>query len=213
MPRQLGAGGVLPRLAVLTLLLSVVTASLALGEASDARSSVHYTPKRASLDHLYWHLLLYQNYLDRKVATLEQEGRTKDAATLRNHFQKDLHFTNAQFAIVRQAGLQLEKDLDAVQAKVRPIVYQDRQWIKLHGRSDGPPPGHSQVQQLQKEHEAVIHDAVAHLNQKLGPKSAATVQTYIENEWASHVTAHEVHPRPHDPKDLPVAPQHLEARQ
>jgi len=190
-----------------------VTGSLALGEASDARSSAQFAPKRASLQHLYWHFLLYQNYLDRKASALEQQGSAKDAAALRNHFQKDLHFTNSQFAIVRQAGLRLESDLAAVNAKVKPIVYQDRQWIKLHGRSAGPPPGHPQVQQLQKEHEAVIQNAVDQLNQELGSKCAAALQTYIENEWASHVTAHKVHPHAHDPKNLPVAPQHLEARQ
>jgi hypothetical protein len=216
---QQGVRTILLRFAPLTLLLCVVTSSAALAQAPEASAASHSAaaaPQRAPLHHLYWHLLLYQNYLDRRAALREQQGRSKDAEILRTHFQKALHFTDSQFAIVREAGLQLEKDLNAVQAKVLPIVYEDRQWIKLHGRLAGPPPGHAQVHELRQEHEAVILNAVAKLNKDLSPTAATQLQTYVETEWASHVTVHKFHPRPHDPKDLkhmPKAPSQLEPRQ
>jgi hypothetical protein len=168
-------------------------------------------PQRASLDHLYWHFLLYQNYLDRQADMREQAGR--DGSFLRNHFQREIQFSDKQFEIVRQSGIRLEADLKTVDAQIKPIVDQDRLWIKQNGRASGPPPGHSQVQQLQKERETVIQAAVSRLNQELGPELGAALQTYIDIKWAPHVTVHTFHPHPHDPKDNRPVPSHMQARQ
>jgi hypothetical protein len=217
MPRPLCSLNRIFPITVLALLLMDVFSPIAPAGAGAAESTTHsssqFTPQRAPLHHLYWHLLFYQNHLDRKAAVLDQQGRPKDAKSLRNHLQNDLHFTNEQFAVFRQAGLQLEEDLAAIQSKVRPIVHDDRQWIKLHGRSAGPPPGHAQVHQLQQERETVIRNAVAHLNQDLDSAAAAHLQTYVETEWASHVTVHKVHPPSHHAKELPSTKYHLEPRQ
>jgi hypothetical protein len=202
------------RIRVSAIFLFALASSVALSAAGNPTASQvsgPFTPKRASEAHLYWHFLLYQNYLDRKAIIRQQQG--KDGLALRNHFQRRLQFTDAQYEVVRQAGLKLEADLKAESAKAAPIIAQDREWIKLHGRSEGPPPGHSQVQQLQKEREAVITSAVEQLNQSLGPQNSAKFQTFIDTEWAPHVTVHTVHARPHDPKHNPVVPLHMEARQ
>ena len=216
MPRQLGAGGTLPRLAVLTLLLCAVAASLAFGEVSDARSSPQLTPKRAPLHHVYWHFLRLQRHFDERAATLEQQGQTKEAQRVRTLLQKQLRFSNAQMAILRQAGQQMERDADAVWAKAMPIMVQDRAWLKLNGRSAGPPPGHAQVHALQEEREAVIRDAVARLNRRLGPTAAAQLQAHIEKEWAPRVTVHPFPPRDpltHDSNNDSKSISHLEAQQ
>jgi hypothetical protein len=209
MPRQLGSGSRLSGILVFILLLGVVSGS-AFGEVNVSHSSAQFTPKRAPESHLYWHFLLYQNHLDRVAAIRDKQG--KSGEPLRNHFQQRLHFTDAQFAIVRSEGLRLETELNTVNAKVKPIVAQDREWIKLHGRSAGPPPGHPQVQQLQKEHEAVIGNSVERLNRALGAETATKFQSFIDIEWAPQVTVHTFHPRAHDPKHNPVVPLHMEAR-
>jgi len=221
MPRPLSPLSRVSTVAAVAFVLGTMVAPIALAEAGAAESIPHssaqFTPQRAPLHHLYWHLLLYQNHLDRKAAALDQQGRPKDAKFLRNHLQNDLHLTNEQFAVFRQAGLQLEEDLAAIQTMVRPIVHDDQQWIKLHGRSAGAPPGHALVHQLQQERETVIRNAVARLNQDLDPAAASHLQTYVETEWASHVTVHKVHPHSHDPskgdRKLPSAPFHLAPRQ
>jgi hypothetical protein len=202
------------RIRVSAIVLFAFTLSVALSAAGNPNVSQApslFTPKRASEAHLYWHFLLYQNYLDRQAVIRQKQG--KDGLALRDHFQRRLQFTDSQYGVVRQAGLQLEADLKIESAKAAPIIALDRQWIKLHGRSAGPPPGHSQVQQLQKEREAVITNAVEQLNQALGPQTSAKFQTFIDTEWAPHVTVHTVHARPHDPKHNPVVPLHMEARQ
>ncbi len=205
---------VVSAIVVSAIVLFAFALSVALSAAENpdvSQAPIKFTPKRASEAHLYWHFLLYQNYLDRKAAIRQKQG--KDGSELRNHFQRRLQFTDAQYEVVRQAGLQLEADLKIESAKAAPIIAQDREWIKLHGRSSGPPPGHSQVQRLQKEREAVITNAVDRLNQALGPQTSAKFQSFIDTEWAPHVTVHTVHARAHDPKHNPVAPLHMEARQ
>jgi len=167
---------------------------------------------RAPLPHLYWHFLLYQNHLDRVAAVREQQG--KDGGALRTHFQKKLGFTDSQFQVVRNAGLQLEGKLKPIDEKARAIAKQDRDWRRVNGVSRSvPPPGHAQMQQLRKDHEAVIEAQVVDLNRALGSKSAAKLQSFIETDWAPHVTVHRIQSRPHDPKNHPVHQLHMEARQ
>jgi hypothetical protein len=216
MPRPLVVRSMFHRPAALVLLLCAVTVSIALGQAGvayDANSTAQIPSNPVPLHHVYWHFLRYQRHLDQRAATLEQQGRPKEAQELRRHLQKELHLSNAQAAILRQAGEQMEKDSNAIWAKAMPIMIQDREWVRLNGRSSGPPPGHAQVHALQEEREGVIRDAVAELNRKLGPKAAARLQARIEKEWAPRVTVQNIaSQRTHDPRiDSKLsAPYHLE---
>jgi hypothetical protein len=190
----------------------LATSCIGFAGAAEAGSAAEITAQHAvPLHHLYWHFLRFQRHLDKRADALEQEGRTQDAATVRNHLQKDLKFTDAQMALVRQAGLRLEKNLEVIRAQIRPIIYEDLQWRKLHGRSAGPPPGAGQVHASQKQHEAAILNAVAQLNQQLGPEAAARLRAYVD----SHVTGHKIHPRAHNPKidSNAASHSHMEARQ
>lgn len=171
------------------------------------------TQSQVPLPHLYWHLLFYKNYLDRKADALEQQGQVKQARLLRNHLQKELHFTDAQFAIVRETGMELERSYNDITAKMRPIMAQDRQWIRLHGRASGPPPGHAEVHELGQEREIVITQGVESLNQRLGSTEAAKLQTYVEKSWSSHVTLRQVQGPAHRAHSLPPAPHRLQSRQ
>jgi len=189
MPCHLGVRSVLRRSAALTLLLCPLTVTMAQGqapEANDPPAAVQSRP--APLHHLYWNFLRSQRYFDRRASDLEQQGRTADATEMRNHLQTDLHFSNAQAAILRQEALRMEQDANAVWAKAMPIMLQDREWLKLNGRSAGPPPGHAQVHAMQEERETVIKESVARLNRRLGPMAAARLQARIEKEWAPRVT-------------------------
>jgi hypothetical protein len=219
MPRHLGVRSVLQRLTVLLLLLCAVSVSIAFGQASaaiDTRPAAPFASHPAPLHHVYWHFLRYQRHLDQRAAVLEQQGQPTEAQEVRTHLQRELHFSNAQAAILRQAGQQMEKDANAVWAKAMPIMIQDREWLKLNGRSAGPPPGHAHVHALQEEREGVIRDAVAELNRKLGPKAAARLQARIEKEWAPRVTVQDISSqRTHDPRidSKMSAPYHLEPQQ
>lgn len=183
----------------------------------------------ASLPHLYWHFLMVQNHLDRTAATREQQGR--DGKWLSNHFQKQLGFTDAQFAPVRSAALHLEPALEDIRSKVKTIVQDSRVRAGLGpqplGSSllqgspvsaaiprspdaiSGPTqPMRAQLRQLQQQHEDAIVQEVANLKQALGPELAARLDQYLETDFARNVTVTHVHPRPHDPKNYPVRPIH-----
>jgi len=159
------------------------------------------------LPHKYRYFLIYQMKLDRKADALEQQGHPEEAAAARNHLQKDLGFADEQIAIVRETGLQLKSDLDAIMSQAKPIITTDRQWLKLHGRSAGPPPGADQIHALQAQQETAMKDAVIHLNQQLGPVPAARLQAYID----THVVGHATHFASHTPRK--ATPFHLEAQQ
>jgi uncharacterized protein YdcH (DUF465 family) len=140
------------------------------------------------LHHKYRYFLLYQMKLDQKADTLDRQGRTEDAASVRNHLQKDLHFTDEQIAVLRQAGLQLKDNLDGIRLKAAPILAEDRKWLRTNGRSAGPPPGADQIHSLQKQQETIMKDAVDHLNKQLGPEPAARLQSYVDTHIAGHTT-------------------------
>jgi hypothetical protein len=159
------------------------------------------------LHHKYRYFLIYQRKLDQKADALEQQGHYDEAATVRLHLQKDMRFTDEQIAIVREAGIQLRSDLEAIKAQAQPVLTEDRKYMKLHGRSAGPPPGAEQIHALQAQQETVMKDAVAHLNQQLGPERAARLQTYVD----THVIGHTTQIPSHKPKI--GTPFHLEARQ
>ena len=219
MPRPLLVRSTFRKPAALALLLCSMAVSIALGQASaayDANSTAQPPSKPVPLHHVYWYFLHYQRRLDQRAVTLEQQGKPKEAQEARRHLQNELHFSNAQIAILREAGQQMEKDANAVLAKAMPIMIQDREWLKLNGRSAGHPPGHAQVHALQEERETVLKDAVAELNRRLGPKAAGQLQARLEKEWAPRVTVHEITgTRAPDPRvdSKMSAPYHLEARQ
>lgn len=194
--------------AVAVLTFSALNAK-ALDNISNAQTRVATSPQPVPLHHLYWYFFRYQQYLDRKASLLQQRGKSEDAKMLQTHLQKDLRFTNAQISTVRTVGQALQKDLEAIQAEARPLIAQDRQWIKLNGHSAGPPPGHAQVHQLQEQREATVKDAVAKVKQQLGPAASARLETYVQ----THLRAHKQHLRSHRPNDLPGTPYRLTPRQ
>jgi hypothetical protein len=172
------------------------------GSAADGASN-HPIP----LHHKYRYFLIYERKLDQKADALELQGHSDEAALVRLHLQKDLRFTDEQIATVREAGIELKSDLDAIKSQAQPVLSEDRKWKKLNGRSAGPPPGAEQIHALQAQQETVIKDAVTHLNRQLGPEPAARLQTYVD----AHVIGNTKHISSHKPKI--GTPFHLEAQQ
>jgi hypothetical protein len=166
--------------------------------------------RRASLEHLYWHFLIYQNHLDRAAAAHEQQR--KDGNWLRNHFQQRLSFSDAQFAIVRQTAQRLEPELKEIATKAKVIIEADRAWLKSNsaatvvsagavstpaGQRRGIPatPGRAQLKELQQQHEATIQKEVSSLRAALGPESAAKLDNFIQTVWIRNVTSTHFQPR------------------
>jgi hypothetical protein len=168
-------------------------------------------PRPASVPHLYWHFLMYQNHLDRAAAAHEKQG--KDGKWLRNHLQQRLGFTDSQFAPIRTSAQRLEPQVVDIRAKAMVIVKADRAWAQTHPearrtrlpvgdpaaagealRSAPPTPGRAQLHQLQQQHEAAIQHEMEALKTALGPELAAKLDNFIQNDWTRQVTAVRVQP-------------------
>ncbi len=179
----------------------LVAVALLCGQSNGQTTSapvIQGTPTRASLPHLYWHLLMYQNHLDRKAAENEKQG--KEAAWLRNHLQQRLGFTDAEFAPIRESATRLETTIAGIDAKAQTIVKAGRaQYGKGLLPSGVQPPGWDELKELNQERETAITDEIAKLNDALGEDNAAKLQTYIEKEFSSDVSASPIHPTLHFP--------------
>jgi len=168
------------------------------GQTTTAAPVIQGTPTRASLPHLYWHLLMYQNHLDKTAADREKQG--KEAAWLRNHLQEWLGFTDAEFAPIRESAVRLEKTIAGIDAKAQAIIKAGRaQYGKGLLPAGAQPPGWDDLKELNQERETAITDEIAKLNDALGEDNAAKLQAYIEKEFSSDVSASQIHPTLHFP--------------
>ena len=98
------------RATVVTLLflLQMAATSTSCQSVSESSQSQN-VPKQAPLPHLYWHLLMWQNHLDKSAAEHEQQG--ENGSWLRGHLQKQLGFTESEFAPIRESAQRLASTL------------------------------------------------------------------------------------------------------
>jgi hypothetical protein len=168
---------------VCALLLLTATA-IAQQQSTDHLPVAVKAPHPASLEHQYWHLLRWQNHLDKVAAEHEKQG--KDGTWLRDYIQKKLAFTDEEFAPIRESARRLEPKTDAIQAKAETIMKADRA-LRVKGqvaRSDAYP-GLPQLQALSEERESAIADEIETLNSELGPANAAKFKRFVEEHYTS----------------------------
>ncbi|MGA3133616.1 MAG: hypothetical protein ABSD59_22860 [Terracidiphilus sp.] len=182
------------------LLLSLAFAQQA---ASPSQQPGQLQPKPITLPHLYWHLMTWQNHLDKAAAEHEKNG--KDGTWLRGYLQKQLRFSDAEFAPVRESAQRLALAVADLDAQAKSLVQADLA-LYANGKlaSSDPPPNLAKVKQLSQQREDVINAEIARLNAALGPDNAAKLKTYLTQDHSSHVTAKvnpnaAVHPRPYGP--------------
>jgi hypothetical protein len=157
--------------------------------------SIKVHPKPASVPHLYWHFLMYQNHLDRAAAAHVKKG--KDGTWLSGHFQKELGFTDEQIAAVRGSAQRLDTELKGLGGQMRTVLQTDRALYKQHLiAAETPPPGRPQLLALKNQREAFINDEVTRLNQSLGSEAAARLKNFLETDFARSVNVYEVRSQP-----------------
>jgi hypothetical protein len=180
--------------AAAVLLPAILGSSLALGQSVKNPSPTgRQTP--VPLPHLYGHFLIEQDHLDRAAAQLEKQG--KSGAWVRDHYQKKLGFTDAEYAPVRESAQRLETELNAIDAKVQKTVAAVRAAHSRVVRSPSElPPVLPELFTLRDQHEAVIQQEVVSLKAELGPKRAAKLDTFLQNEFAPKITRQVVTPPP-----------------
>ncbi|MGA2898207.1 MAG: hypothetical protein ABSE27_11525 [Acidobacteriaceae bacterium] len=146
--------------------------------------------KPVSLEHLYWHFLVLQNYLDTKSVELESNG--KDGRGLRNNLQKQLGWSDADYALIRTSSVRLTaelKDLDAQAAAIRT--------------ADMSSSSHEQLKALTVQRETSINSEITFLKQNLPPDKIRAFEIFLIQLFAPK----SVSPRPPSPAKPAVTGQ------
>lgn len=159
---------------LLLALAMVWISTAALGHAQQSASPQtpsSLPPQPVPLAHLYWHFLIYQNYLDNLAATMTTQGQ--DGAWLRNDFQRRLGFSDADFAPIRASGVRLSSELHAL----------DAQAAAIHARGVSAS-NSAQLQALVAQRETYISAEIATLKQALSPEKITTFETFITQFFA-----------------------------
>lgn len=122
--------------------------------------------KPVSLEHLYWHFLTLQSFLDTKAA--EQESQGKDGSGLRSNLQRTLRWSDADYAPIRTSSVRLTakvKDLDAQAVAIRKA-----------GASSS---SRDQLKALTAQREADINSEISFLRQTLPPDKIKTFEAFL----------------------------------
>lgn len=158
------------------------------GQSGPAKS-VQRRP--VTLEHCYWHFLMYQNHLDSKGA--ERMAQGQDGRSLSGQLQATLAFPDTDFAPIRASSARLAAEVNALNGKAAAIV------------AAKSPTASAQLQALTMEREADINAEVAYLRNVLGPAKTAAFEAFIVQMFAPKTVAVQV-PAPSS-KSVPVAVQ------
>jgi hypothetical protein len=156
---------------LMSLLLTCAGAHLAIGQQvqTQSTSAAHPVP----LTQLYWSFLSYQQHLDNLAAQKEEQRENGD--WLRNALQKQLQFSDSDFAQIRNSGRQLVQQVTALDAQAAAI------------RAEGMlPPSRTQLTELTLERQSEINGTMQNLAQALSPGKKAAMDAFLPRFF--HVT-------------------------
>jgi hypothetical protein len=162
---------------------------------------------QAPLHLLYRHFLAYQMHLDQIADEDFRQG--KDGSDFRDHYQRALGFTGAEFAPIRTAARRLDGELKIEDERIKAVIDSYRaQTPRIVSGPGELPAAPAELGQLQQERDAIIKKEIRRLNAALGPVRAAKLQQYIQNEVAQHARqVQPAHPLSlHDPAKNPLSP-------
>jgi hypothetical protein len=136
-----------------------------LNEAASAQAApvlTHPIP----IEHYYWHFLVHQNQLDHSAAAMQAAGKSSD--WMRNHLQRGLGFSDADYAAVRISSTRLAGELAVLNQQAAALS-------AAHVGSLGS----SQFRLLSNQRTADINAEVAFLRQNLPPERIAALESYM----------------------------------
>jgi hypothetical protein len=142
---------------------------LALGQTTPTQQKQPPTKqpqfKPVLLEHLYWHFLILQNFLDTKAATQESQGKD---GKLRGDLQKALGWPDTDYAPIRVSSVRLTtevKDLDAQSVAIRTAGVSATSL--------------DQLKTLTAQREADINSEISYLKQNLPPDKIKAFEAFL----------------------------------
>jgi len=119
-----------------------------------------------SLAHLYWHFLMYQNHLDTTSAANTALGQ--DGSGLRDHLEKGMGFSDAEFAPIHVSAAQLANEISTLDARAAIIKSG-----KITASS------YVQLAALTQQREADINAEVLSIRQALPPDRVQRLESFL----------------------------------
>jgi hypothetical protein len=158
----------------LMLLATALPHTIAAQTTTPQPTRLHSKVGPVSLVHLYWHFLTLQNYLDTKSVELGSNG--KDESGLRNNLQKQLAWSDEDYAFVRTSSVRLTAELKDLNTQAA--------LIKAAGESSS---SHEQLQALTVQRETNINSEITFLKQSLPPDKIRAFETFLIHFFAPKV--------------------------
>ena len=119
-----------------------------------------------SLEHLYWHFLVLQDFIDTKAA--EQEAQGRDGNGLRHDLQKALGWPAADYAPIRTSSVRLA-------AKIKDLDKQAKE-IAAGGKTLS---SQDQLKALTVQRESAISAEITYLKQNLSAEQVSIFEIFL----------------------------------
>lgn len=162
----------------LLLLLFVLCAIRHPAIAQQAQTQPSQTPatttNAASMTLMYWMFLSCQHHLDVAAANFEQSGKG-DASGLRNALQKQLNFSDADYAPVRASSERLAAEMQSLYAEVKSDP-SARPWLSEARDEDVQAEMNTLDNSLSSQNKAALDALVVRLFSPRQPKRKAVQQ-------------------------------------
>lgn len=124
-----------------------------------------------SLAHLYWHFLVFQNFLDSKAA--EMDAKARDGRSLHNNLQMRMGFSDAEYAPIRASSGRLSSRLKALDAQAAAIRAEGASPLKV-----------ARFKALTAQREIYINAEISALKKSLPPDRIAAFESFITQFFA-----------------------------
>lgn len=118
------------------------------------------------VEHLYWYFLLFQNHIDTRAAELDAQG--KNGTVVRNHLQRSLGWSDADFTPIHDASVRLAAKAKDLHAKNQAII--------AAGKSSSSP---NRLRALASQRDAALNAEVSYLRSTLPPDKVVAFEAFL----------------------------------
>jgi hypothetical protein len=123
-------------------------------------------PRPLTIEHLYWHFLMFQNHLDAKATDVEAHG--KDGRMMRRYLQQRAGLNDSDYSEIRKSSTRLAGEIAALDAQAVTIRAAGRTLSSV-----------SQLNALTSQREANITAEVTSIRQKMMPDTNRAFEQFL----------------------------------
>ena len=143
--------------------------------------------KPVPLDHLYFHFFVYQVHLDQVAAEHEKQG--KDGRWLRDHFEKELGFSDGELGTIRATAVYVTEQVKILNDRAVGIISSDVFAPRdINGQRKLTLSGVDRLKLLNQDREDLLKTQIANLNRHLGPTASQTLEHYLLTRVATQTS-------------------------